>query len=280
MWVPPTGKAVFPQLFALVISVHRVHSFKDKLIYSRSKGPPYLWNKDFFSFCSSFSVDNDFLASAHSHMSTVSRAAGELCMPACTLWITGKQLVFLKIHHGLMKNLSSDARGLKSWSCLASILGKGSPCLSPLAMWSLLAPWGPCRLPLPFCLQHGWLKAAKQVKFIASHAMWPHPCHPGWVATPRARMIPGWAHWDGAPQLGGPWRLHQKTSQRACVLFFILEYVITEALVTSLIGPSNMSVVKPSGIGCARHSKVLRSSSLRSSFYGFLCPTKSQVVLN
>lgn len=35
---------------------------------------------------------------------------------------------------------------------------------------------------LPFCLQHGWLKPAKQVKFIASHAeraaaTWHHPNH-------------------------------------------------------------------------------------------------------
>lgn len=100
----------------------------------------------------------------------------------------------------------------------------------------------PLLLPLLFCSQHRWLKAAEQVKFTVR-------CVEILVAT--------WPqHWLHGPRAG-----HAKMAPSGCLLtpgrttFFLLKYIITETLPTSLIGLAICHSSEPSGIGSVRHSR-------------------------
>lgn len=56
---------------------------------------------------------------------------------------------------------------------------------------------------LPFCSQHGWLKASKPIRFIASCAKWccPSPGHMGIPGASHSHMASAGAQWPPAPPL-------------------------------------------------------------------------------
>lgn len=116
---------------------------------------------------------------------------------------------------------------------------------------------------LPFCLQHAWIKVAMWAQFTVD---WAEMAPDAWVLPVPAlvarswlhgrswlRMAPvAWPHQDGAV---GCLPTTQKKNKSMRAVFFLLKYVIREALPTSLAGLVTCSFSEPSGIGCARHSR-------------------------
>lgn len=107
----------------------------------------------------------------------------------------------------------------------------------------------PLVLPLPFCWQHGWVKAAEQVDFTARHteilaATWP------WLHGPSSMAAPSAGCAKTAP--GGHLLI---PGRRIASPFFLLKYVISKVLPSFLIEPATCPSSELSGIGSARHSR-------------------------
>lgn len=145
-------------------------------------------------------------------------------------------------------------------------------------------------LLLPFCPQHGWLKAGKQVKFIVSHAemtvaIWCFRGRATWQGPVAERSQPCGCSWlqNGPPAAWPPTAMQGRSpvapspplggeEESEIARFFLLKNVIIEVLLTSLIGPAKCQLSESLRIGSAGHSRSSRSFSLGSSLHGLLCP--------
>lgn len=161
---------------------------------------------------------------------------------------------------------------IESWAARKGRLRSGncSPWLSLLVTWSLPAPHGLCPLPAPLrASPHAGRPKGKAAAAAASalvFAAWRaksslasevhcESCQDGSgrVAPPRLRG-PGRAAAPGAglglmvssaPGAGmAPSPALGEQEERRIRRLFFLKYVITEALLTSLIGPAKMSIVR------------------------------------
>lgn len=116
-------------------------------------------------------------------------------------------------------------------------------------------------LLLPFCWQHGWLKVAKQTNHLTSHGSG-HMIRvrgPGCDASAVRLQQPCGCLWcQEGPSHGTSPPLPRR---RRTAGFFLLKYVTTETLPTSLIGPA-IAHSEPSQIGSAGHSRIFEELSL------------------